>query len=248
MKYSRNALFQEIQQSIEPFSEWLVGLLAEQQDTQLMSTAQRKKQLHLKINDYLTQFSHKLSAAQQIIKHAFEEEDKKLHAVNSESSFAVWEKISKQLEETLHQKLYSTPILAKTEVLQEQLGIPWPFMHRVYELGKRLLQEAHYEDAENIFFFLCCLNPAVFEYWLMEATCQHALEHIEQAVELYAISLTLKPKHPIVFLQLARCFYINQQPECCRQCLNRCIQYANENVQFTSIAKEAEELLKVIPK
>ena len=53
--------------------------------------------------------------------------------------------------------------------------------------------------------FLHGLQPAVFEYWLGEATCRHATGNYEEALNTYSISLILQPESALVFYQMGDC-------------------------------------------
>jgi tetratricopeptide (TPR) repeat protein len=215
----------------------------------LMSFSQYAEKLHAQAEEVYLEDYKTLCHAQDLLREKFLLEEEDDPDMEADAKFSVWEEISQSIKKNMPNKLKTSElddeeIAANLAPLQEYLGIPWPFMDRAYQYATELLKRHDYEDANDIYHFLRHLNPDVFEYWFGEALCQQLLGNYEDAIASYIESLYLRPTTPLVFYQMACCYYGLEKKENAKAALEVCIEHAKEQEGSEAIQLQATELLQ----
>ena len=209
--------------------EWLSSVIEMEKEgyhNDLVSFSQQAAVLHEQGLSLITERQRKLDRGKALLQE---------RCGDGEDSFAVFttavaaykEKMKDTGSEQAHDEELS---------LQERMRLPWTFMNRGYQVAKKLIDEEKYEDAECLFLFLYFLQPGVFEYMLGQAVCQQAMEHFEEAITSYRMSLQLEPTNPVPFFLMAGCLHQLQEVESCKIALDYCIELAEQAAETDSSA------------
>jgi tetratricopeptide (TPR) repeat protein len=235
----------------ETFEDIFKSLIEEEKegyDDSLTPFSQHEKQLHAEAEEIFLEKYITIRHAQDLIREKFLLEEDENPDIEPEAKFSVWEEISQNIEENIppqtKSKLESNAAEQNGDSLQEHLGVPWPFMDRAYQYATELLKQENYEDAKDIYHFLHHLNNKVFEYWFGEALCLQLLGNYEAAITSYIESMYLRPISPLVFYQMACCYYGLEKKENAKAALEVCIEHAKEQEGSEAIHLQATELLQ----
>lgn len=90
--------------------------------------------------------------------------------------------------------------------LQQLANIDDASLDALYEAAKHLYEAGRYEDAENAFQFLTCLNPKKYAFWLGLAGAQFYQNRFEEASKTYSDLVLKNPNDTTSHLLLIRCF------------------------------------------
>ena len=164
----------------------------------------------------------------------------------SSSDISVWENVKKDLKNKIKDSHFLEKLVTEKSSLQAMENIPWDFMDRTYNVAVDLLKQGNFQDAECVFLFLRFLCPAVFEYWVGEATALQMQGQWEEAMNTYFVSLVFKPKNPLVFFQIATCCQKLELQDKFKNALDLCIEYAKSDVASRPIADLAKEMRKQV--
>jgi tetratricopeptide (TPR) repeat protein len=237
---------QEVQKYVDGLLNKIVEIEKEGYDNKLLPFAQKQKEIKACAQEYFVQLHQKLKMGQKTLADQFELQERLGQRVSKEATFSVWEQARKELEKQLNDPHFSFQEIDETRPLQELLQIPWAFMNRAYQTANTLLQEKRYREAESIYIFLCFLHPRVFEYWFCSAACKQELGMLEEALDTYAFSLLWEPTNPLVFFQMASCYYQGKEKDGCLKALEMCLQYGQGDENYRTILKDAEQIKQVL--
>jgi len=186
---------EELQKQINAFLSTVIELEKEDYHNDLVPFSQHAAEIREKGAALFIERQRKLDHGKALLQELFEEENNP-----PELSFAVYTAAVAAYKEKMKEA-----DLTEAKSLQEELELPQAFMHRGLQVARKLLDEEKYEDAESLFLFLHFLQPNVFEYPFGQAVCQQALEHYEEAIESYRMSLQQEPTNPAPFFLMAGC-------------------------------------------
>lgn len=125
------------------------------------------------------------------------------------------------------------------KTFQEILGYSDEAMKRFYEVAHRLLAGQRYKEAGDGFVFLTTLNPYVPEYWLGLGMCEQLQQEYEQAIVAYAMVIIGNRHQPIAHYHTAACHHAMGDRDRALQALERCLEAAGEQEEFTQVRADA---------
>ena len=229
---------QEIQKHVDAFASWLVDMEKGEYHNDLVPFAQRAEEIRTKTVEAACQLRHQFKQAEKILHEKFVLEEKEKN-LPKEALFENWEKAASKIGQKIKNPKFSLGKMEMKQSIQELLGLEWAFMDRAYHIGCQLLHDKRYEEAESVYFFLRFLNPMVFEYWLGMGTAEQAQNKLENAVNTYSMSLALDPENPLIFFQIANCYYQVDEFASCLQALDYCIDFIANAPQHAELLKAA---------
>lgn len=226
-----------IKKEMDAFIEWLIRIEKQHYPQHnIIPFEQHAAKLRIKGQQVFTDLHNRLSCARNILKEYFELEEKKNPAAFEGTTFSLYEEAAAQMANLIQLEAYTpSPLLS----LQEQMDIPWEWMDRAYAVGNQLFDNKRYAEAEDVYYFLCHMQPSVFDYWLGQATCQHVLGKFQTAIDTYAMSLILNPDSALVFFQMADCFLHMSEKERSLKSLDFCIECTEDDETQKSLRIEA---------
>ncbi len=232
-----------VQKNVDLFLTWIIDIEKKHYKSELQPFSLHAEQMKAKAHEYYLHFTQQLQHAQKLLQNHFElEESKKLKAF-PESSFALWEEAIATMREKLKDESFSAATLVS---MQDQLSIPWAWMDRAYQFANDLLAKNQYTDARDLYFFLCQLQPAVFDYWLGQATCEHVLGDFRKAIDTYSMSLLFQSESAVVFFQMADCYLRLDEKENSSKCIQYCLELIEQNPAQSSLKDDALQLKQTI--
>ena len=237
---------QEVQLYVDGFINKVIEMEKQGYDSKLMPFAHKQEELKVQAQEFFSTLHHKLKQGQVVLKAQFELQDKLNPKAAKDTTFAIWEQAREGMQKKMQDPKFSFSQVDESRPLQEQLQLPWAFMNRAYQTANDLLQEKKYEEAESVYMFLCFLHPGVFEYWLCSATCKQELGKLDEALNTYAMSLLWEPTNPLVFFQIASCYYQEKEQGSCLKAIEVCIEYATQDEKYASVLKEATEVKRAL--
>jgi tetratricopeptide (TPR) repeat protein len=243
---SRETLPPEVQQYVDGFVRKITEIEKEGYDNKLIPFSQKEDELKIYSQEFFSSMHQKIQKGLNLLKNIFEKEEKQNPKISEQASIVTLEKAQRAMKEKLNDPEFSFSDLDRTRPLQELYGLPWPFMDRAYQTANSLLQEKRYDEAECLYMFLCYLHPGVFEYWISSATCKQELGKLEEALKAYEMSLLWEPTNPLVFFQIASCYYQGKEKICCMKALNMCIDYAAKDEKYALVLKEASAVKQAL--
>jgi tetratricopeptide (TPR) repeat protein len=232
-----------LEKDIDRISEHVLALEKEGYNNALVPFSQHANTLKEEARESFYKIYEEIQHGKQILKEHFEKQELGHEPVPEESSFSLFEEAAQKIKEKSQESDF---IPDDSQTFMVQMGVPWGFMDRSYEVGKGLLAEKNYNDALAVFHFLRLLHPEVFEYFLGEATCYQELGRIDEAIESYTMSLFLQPENPLIFFQLAHCFYRENEKESSLKALEICMNYANQQGGRDELLKEATNFKQIL--
>ena len=232
-----------VQKNVDLFLSWIIDIEKKHYKSDLQPFSMHVEQMKAKAYEYYLHLTQQLEHAQQLLKKQFELEESKKPGAFPESSFALWEEAAAALREKLKDEHFSAATLVS---LQDQMSLPWAWMDRAYHVANDLLSQSQYKDAGDIYFFLCQLQPAVFDYWLGQATCEHVLGDFRKAIDTYSMCLLFQPESAVTFFQMADCYLRLGEKENSSKCIQYCLELIEQNPGQSSLKDDALQLKQAI--
>lgn len=237
MEQGRKSLPGDLQKHCDHLVSWLIETEKQSYRNEIVPFSQHSEQMKLRAQEFLCEvYSEFLEGEKVAVQHIKVGDP-------SAASLANWEKAKEQLQEKLKEPEF--PFITSIP-LQEQIDLSWAFMEDGYMVAKGLLENKKYQDAKPLFFFICFLHPQVFEYWIGLAACQQGLGEFKDAIDTYYTSLFFQPENPIIYFQIAGCFYQLKDVEQSLKAMDLCLQYAKDNEKYAALFKEAKEIQEVL--
>lgn len=203
---------------------------------------QHANEVRLKAQEYFANLHAQFTLAQEVLKQQFAIQEAQNQVFESHASYQVWETTFQNMSKRIETMLFAPHTFEAEKTLQEEMEIPWAFMDRAYQVAGTLFKEKQYQESQAIYRFLRYLNPQVLEYWTQEGAVLEAIEKYQEALEKYAMGLTLEPENPLIYFQMAHCYYMLKEPDSSLRALELCKTYAKEDPSNSSLLQKALEI------
>lgn len=139
-----------------------------------------------------------------------------------------------------------TAVIQKGMSLMQAIGFPKEQLEFIYEYGIGLFKSKNYNEASNIFLFLCQINGKDPRFPFAYASCQYKMTNLEGAIQFYSLSALLDNENPSVWYNLGDCYMQLQAYDLALTTLNRCIDAADVQPEYSTIKQEAVNMRNVI--
>ena len=90
--------------------------------------------------------------------------------------------------------------------LKDIRGLTTEQMEGIYALAYNLYDQSLYEEAHNIFTFLCLYDHLETKYWLALGACRQMLKRYQAAIDAFSMAALLDEENPAVPLHAAECY------------------------------------------
>ncbi|OZG74322.1 CesD/SycD/LcrH family type III secretion system chaperone [Hahella sp. CCB-MM4] len=137
-------------------------------------------------------------------------------------------------------------ILEQGGTLALAKGLTQEEIEAIYTIAYNLYQQRKFEQAEQVFTFLCLYSHLDVRFWVGLAANREALGKFATAIEAYSYSALLQHDNPIPPLQAAKCYMALNNLEQARNGLNAAIHWSQDKPQHQAILGKAQLLLKKI--
>jgi type III secretion system low calcium response chaperone LcrH/SycD len=125
-------------------------------------------------------------------------------------------------------------------------GIDERSMEAIYSLGYTYYNNSKYDDAHDIFRFLCLNDHLVRKYWMALGACRQMMKNFEGAVQAYAYASVLDVEDPRAPLQAADCFLAMEKFEEAESALNGAIHFSEGKPEFADVRSKAQAVLELL--
>jgi type III secretion system low calcium response chaperone LcrH/SycD len=194
------------------------------------------------MHEYVEELSYGCTLFMSLCKRESLREGRKADDLSKEA----WEHASQLLKKVLDGNAILFNSVHQTKPLQEHLGIDTRVMEQGYDEAISFLREKKFYEAKCLFFFLCHLQPLVFEYWFGIGAAMQELARYEEAVRYYSCALVFNVQKAAVFFQMGNCYMQLGEKQSARKAFGYCMQYAKENAACDAMAQEAQQLIDTI--
>lgn len=232
----------DMQIKIDTEIDTLIEIEKEHYASTIVPFEHHAEQMRLKGQQFFAETFTQYKKAQEVMKAQCDIQDQKGMRFPEDASYKVWEEAVQTILKKKEKLAFDESFFDPTQLIQDQLGLPWPFMDRVYGIANELFAEKKYEDAVLLYCLLRTLNPGIFAYWYGEAAALQMQGHFEEAIEAYGFSLILDTQNPDVFFQIASCCFHLGEKESSVKALECCIEYAKERPECAALSKTATQL------
>ncbi|MDB6081295.1 MAG: type secretion chaperone SycD/LcrH [Chlamydiia bacterium] len=243
---SQPILSVKLQEPLAALMEWFEKTQSKGSAQTAIPSEQQKKFLQTQVEKFFSELYSDLQQSQKLIKQQFEREDSAHQHKHEDDSFTVWEKATKRLQLRLKEDVIALIQEILSEPIQDVLLISPAFTRRVFKMAEAFFTEKKYIEAEQLYFFLRMLNPSMLEYWLGEAIAEQAQKKFEDAISRYLGGLFLDPKNPLLFFQMAVCFFDLAELTNALQSIDLCIRYAGKKKEHAQLLIAARQVKQAI--
>lgn len=139
-----------------------------------------------------------------------------------------------------------TAVIQKGMSLMQAIGFPKEQLEFIYEYGIGLFKSGNYAEASNIFLFLSQMNGKDSRFPFAYGSCQYKLKNFQGAIQFYSLSALLDNENPSVWYNLGDCYMQLQVYDLALTTLNRCIDAAGVQPEYSTIKQEAMHMRDVI--
>lgn len=232
-----------VQEPRRAFIENMIALENEGYHNDLKPFDQHAAEIVMEANAYFTTLDEKLNEAKLLLKRHLTLEEQQDPHIAPDATIEAFENCLHTMDEKFQNPGYSFLNDSKGRSMQETFGISWAFMDRAFLLGKRLLREKQYHDAQMIFFLLRYLSPMVAEYWFCEGLTEQLQNEFQDASAHLAIASGLQPNNPLFLYQLGSCLLQMGNDEAGHEMLMLALQQASEQAIDRPYVQQITKLL-----
>jgi len=154
------------------------------------------------------------------------------------------DQLSKEAEKKLEQIL--DHFFSVGGVFKDAHGITDEEMEAIYSIGYNLYQNGKYDDALNVFKFLCFFDHLEKKYWIGLGAVHQMMGNYEKAIEAYSYAAFLDLEDPRPAIHAADCHLILGNKEAAESALNAVIEFCSEDPEKKSYVDRAKTLLGML--
>lgn len=114
-------------------------------------------------------------------------------------------------------------------LFQNIFGISNPTLNHLYHLGKKLIEEAQYANAECLFTLLQFLNPYICEFWIGSSMALFFTEQYELALNGFEIAHLLETDKATPLIYCALCNIKLNKTAIAKECLQQLDRIFKQN-------------------
>lgn len=132
----------------------------------------------------------------------------------------------------------------------EDFSITPQMLATLYNLAYQDYNSGKYNEAANIFSFLCVIEPENADYVFALGACQHMLKNYWEALNSYMAAFYLDVSNPLPFLHISDCYIQMKKPGHAICSLGIVLAQAGDNPKYAKIKERSkltrESLIKEI--
>lgn len=133
-------------------------------------------------------------------------------------------------------------------VFKDAHGISDTEMETVYAVGYNLYNAGKYQEAEDIFRFLCFFDHMEPKYWMGLGAVWQMMGRYEKAVDAYSYATLLDIDDPRPALHAADCYLMLNNKEAAESALSATLEFSGDDPAKKPYRERAEALLEMIRK
>lgn len=118
----------------------------------------------------------------------------------------------------------------------------------LYARGYDLQKRGRFEQAEQVFQYLCYLNHYDTSGWVALGFCRERLKQLDGALQAYIAAGLLDLENPIPPLRAAECLLQKGELAAAKRSAEMVLKLAGDAPQFEQRRQRANQLLKIIHK
>jgi len=128
-------------------------------------------------------------------------------------------------------------------VFKDAHGITDEEIEAIYSVAYNLYENGKYDDALQVFKFLCFFDHLEKKYWLGLGAVHQMLKQYDDAVNAYSMAAMLDIDDPAPASHAADCLLLAGKKEEAESALNFVLEFAPENEQGKPFRQRAESVL-----
>jgi|GEM_PF-1567465 len=238
----------EIQSRLDAACDLAIAGAEKDYHNPLQPFDQYAEKIRLDLQRTFADFFTKQQHAGAVLKEYLLKEEQENPNILEEARWVTWEKIAGEIcKQAVAGTLSFNPEdETKRQQLQEQFGVSWSFMDRVYAVADKLIDEAKYAEAASVCDLLLFLHFDVPEYWTNKGIALFGIHEYETALYQYMFSLRFNAEDPSIYFQMARCYFQLKEIDHCKACLDLCLQYCQQDEKYADLLAEATNIKQAI--
>ncbi len=116
-------------------------------------------------------------------------------------------------------------------------------MEAIYSVAYSLYQSGKYDEAVQIFQFLCFYDHFNKKYFLGLGACQQMLKKYDSAIEIFTLATVLDADDPRAMVYLGDCYLATGRQEKAREAYEKAIEWAGSRAKYAGEKERAETML-----
>lgn len=128
------------------------------------------------------------------------------------------------------------------------LGISDEQLQALYSWGYELQKRGRFEQAQQVFQYLCYLNHYDESSWIALGFCRERLKQVDGALQAYITAGMLDLENPIPPLRTAECLLQKGELDAAEKAAKMTLRLAGDTPRFGQRRIRAKQLLKIIDK
>jgi len=245
-KQKSEQLSSEIRSSLNAACDLAMVELKKEYHDPLLPFEKYAEKVRLELNKTLLDAISKSQHGRSVLKEYLLQEEKENPQIAEDARWATWEKKAHTLYKQILDGTFSLTDKANQKPIQEQFGISWNFLDRVYRVADKLIDEAKYPDAAAICDLLILIHSNVPAYWIRKAAALFGAGSFESALYQYMFSLRFDPEDPYIYFEMARCYFQLNEPDHCLASLDLCVKYCGQDKKFADLTSRAKNIKQAI--
>ena len=139
-------------------------------------------------------------------------------------------------------------IMTKGATFRDAFQVSDEQMKALYARGYELQRQQKYQQAQQVFEYLCYLNHFDEAYWIALGFCREQQKQHQKAVQAYVMAGALDVDNPVPPLRCAECLMRMDRLAEARSAAEMAIRVAGDDPRYARRRERAEFLLKAIDK
>jgi type III secretion system low calcium response chaperone LcrH/SycD len=139
-------------------------------------------------------------------------------------------------------------IMCEGYTFADALNISHEQLESLYAWGYDLQKRGQFEQAENVFQYLCYLNQFDQRGWIALGYCRERLKQLDRALHAYITAGLIDVDNPIPALRTAECLLHKGELSAAKSAAEMVCDLAGDAPEYRQRRNRAEQLLKIIDK
>ncbi|WP_330926235.1 SycD/LcrH family type III secretion system chaperone [Candidatus Sororendozoicomonas aggregata] len=116
-------------------------------------------------------------------------------------------------------------------------------MEAIYSVAYSLYQSGKYDEAVQIFQFLCFYDHFNKKYFLGLGACQQMLKKYSSAIEIFTLATVLDADDPRAMVYLGDCYLATDNREKAQEAYETAIEWAGSRTEYAGEKERAKTML-----
>lgn len=147
--------------------------------------------------------------------------------------------ISQEYSKKLNDPVWILNQLNQGVEAQNLVGFDKALMARCYAAACQLIEQKHFSEAAEAFFFLTALCPEEQCYWLGLGSARQGCNDYEAAIDAYEVAAINQIESPVPYFHLSKCLFAIHDRDNALQAIELALEYSDGISEFDELHQHA---------